>query len=97
MEYEIFSTFLFAFIMVILGYAKNSGEEGFEPNKIVSTFIAAIIVAILEVGFGLDTQVSGDVLNYFFLKSGIVVAIERVLKYLWNVLIAPSIPSELKI
>ena len=77
-------TFLSALIWSIFGYAAKQPEESFEPEKIVSTFIAAFIVAFLSVMWNIDVETGEQMYVIFFLRGGLVAYLEKALKAIWR-------------
>jgi hypothetical protein len=85
--------FISATIMAVLGYLKNQPEEAFKPEKLFSTYLAALIVAIAYVLWNVDPGTGELLVFYFFQQSGLTVILERIFKFLWRKWIAPNIPD----
>ncbi len=83
------ASFVAAFVMAMLGYLKNVPDEGFKPEKLISTFVAAVFVSFLFVQWEVPTEVGGDMMEYFVTRSGLIVIVERVLKTVWRRVIQP--------
>jgi len=93
---EVFTTILSLFaatIMAALGYLKSRGEEDFQKEKLVSTYLAALLVAVLFVGFKVPVETGDELFYYFVMQSGAIVYIERILKFIWRTYILPYIPE----
>ena len=82
-----------ATIMAALGYLKSMGDEDFQPEKLISTYLAAFVVAILLVAFNVPTATGSELFYYFVMQSGAIVYIERTLKFIWRTYILPYIPE----
>jgi len=83
-----------ATVMAALGYLKSMGDEGFQKEKLVSTYLAAGFVAILFVAFQVPVTTGEELFYYAMMQSGAIVYIERILKFIWRKYILPLIPEE---
>lgn len=93
---EILTTILSLFaatIMATLGYLKSKGDEDFKPEKLISTYLAALVVAVLLVGFKVPVETGDQLFYYFVMQSGAIVYIERIFKFIWRTYILPHIPE----
>lgn len=81
---NIILTFLGALIWAVFGYLARQEEEAFEPTKLVSTFVAAVVVAILSVAWGIPTETGETFFIVFLARTGGVVFIEKLLKAVWR-------------
>lgn len=77
-------TFLGAFVWALFGYLSRQPEEKFEPTKLVSTFVAAIIVAIMSVGWSIPEETGEAFFRIFLAQTGFIIFIERALKAFWR-------------
>ena len=94
---EITATILSLFAataMAALGYLKSMSEEKFQKEKLVSTYLAALIVAVLSVGFNVQAEVGDELFFFFIMQSGAIVYIERILKFIWRTYILPHMPGD---
>tara|TARA_Y100000310_G_scaffold29541_1_gene28082 strand:- start:1383 stop:1673 length:291 start_codon:yes stop_codon:yes gene_type:complete len=88
-ELNVILTLVSAVIMAALGYLKNSSEESFDPSKLFTTFVAAFIIGGLYAGANVPTVVGEELFEYFLIRSGAVVFLERIFKALWRKWIGP--------
>ena len=82
-----------ATIMAALGYLKSMGDEDFQKEKLISTYLAAFVVAVLLVAFNIPTATGSELFQYFVMQSGAIIYIERVFKFLWRTYILPHMPE----
>lgn len=81
--------FISATIMAALGWAKSRPTEAFQKEKLFSTYFAAFFIGILFVAWDIPTE-TGEQLFWFLLdQSGLIVALERILKFIWRTYIKP--------
>ena len=81
---NVFFTFLGAFIWAMFGYLSRQGDEKFQPEKLLSTFLAAALVAFLTIQWGIPDDVGGQMFEIFFMRSGIVAIIDKIIKAVWR-------------
>lgn len=81
---NIILTFLGAFIWALFGYLARQGKEAFEPKKLLSTFLAAIVVAVLSVGWSIPEETGELFFVIFLARTGGVVIIDKFLKAFWR-------------
>ena len=86
-------SFIAATIMAALGYLKSMTDEDFQKEKLVSTYLAAGVVALLFVTFKVPVDTGSELFYYFIMQSGAIVYIERILKFIWRKYILPHIPE----
>ena len=77
-------TFISALIWAIFGYLSRQPEEKFEPQKLFSTIVSAIIVAIIVVAFKLEPQTAEELTFTFLFQTTAIIYIERIFKTMWR-------------
>lgn len=83
-EAALIVSLLSATVLAIFGFLKRQPEESFKPEKLVSTYVAAVFVAVLTVGWKVPTEQAEEMFLLFVVRSGLIVYIERGLKALWR-------------
>jgi len=83
-----------ATFMAALGYLKSLPEESFQKEKLVSTYLAALVVAVLFVGFKVPVGTGDELFFYFITQSGAIIYIERIFKFIWRKYLLPRIPED---
>lgn len=82
--YNLILTFLGAFVWALFGYLSRQPEEAFEPKKLISTFVAAIVVTILLLVWDIP-EATGELFFIIFLaRTGGMVFIEKAIKAIWR-------------
>ena len=87
--YDAAMALISAIIWAVFGYLMNKEEEDFELEKLVSTFLAALFVALLSTTWSIPVEVGDQFFGIFLVRTGLVVFIERILKTLWKRFGAP--------
>lgn len=86
-------SFIAATVMAALGYLKSMSEEDFQKEKLISTYLAALMVAFLFVGFNVPIATGNELFYYFVMQSGAIIYIERIFKFIWRKYLLPLIPE----
>lgn len=68
-------------------------EEDFQKEKLISTYLAALAVALLFVGFNVPIATGNELFYYFVMQSGAIIYIERIFKFIWRKYVLPLIPE----
>jgi len=76
--------FIGAFLWAVFGYLSRQGDEDFQPEKLLSTILAAVVVAFLDVAYGIDPETGELLYLYYLLKTGIVGVIDKFIKTIWR-------------
>lgn len=77
-------TFIAAFFWAVFGFLGRQPEEKFEPEKIISTFIAAFVVAFASVVYQIKPDTGEQIFVLFFVRGGLVAYLEKALKAIWR-------------
>lgn len=80
----IIQTFVAAFFWAVFGFLARQPEEKFDPEKIVSTGIAAVVVAFASVAFQIEPDTGEQIFVLFFVRGGLVAYLEKALKAIWR-------------
>jgi len=80
----ILKTLFYAFLWAIFGYLSRQPDEEFQPEKLLSTLLAATIVAALNVIWGIDPDIGENIYLVFVVKPGLIGVIDKVIKVLWR-------------
>ena len=73
-----------AFLWAVFGFLSRQEDEAFQPEKLLSTLLAAGVVAFLGVAWGVDPGVGEDVFTYFVVKTGFIGVVDKLLKFMWR-------------
>lgn len=88
MELTVFTafiqTFIAAFFWSIFGFLGRQPDENFEPEKLFSTFLAAVVVAIASVAFQIEPDTGEQIFVLFFVRGGLVAYLEKAFKAIWR-------------
>ena len=79
-----FKALIGAVLWAVVGILSKKPEEAFDPDKLFSTLFAAVVVAILEVAWGIDPGTGENIFYYLFLKTSITGTLDKILKALWR-------------
>jgi len=77
-------TLLGAIVWAVFGYLSRQDEENFEPTKLFSTFFAALFIAVLTVGWGVQEDIGSQFFEIFGIKSGMIGIIDKIIKTIWR-------------
>ena len=84
LEYNALFTLLSAVVWATVGYLGKQPEESFSSGKLFGTFIAAIIVAILAVGWQVPEEMGVQFYVYIVERSGLVGVVYKALKVVYK-------------
>lgn len=84
MDIVLIKTLIGAFLWAIFGYLSRQDDEEFQPEKLLSTLLAAMTVAILYVGWGIEPDIGENIFLYFIVKTGVIGVIDKLLKFMWR-------------
>ena len=86
---QIFQVFFSAFLWALFGVLSKQDEEAFEPAKLLSTIVAALIAAFLQVMYGIDPDTGEQIVTYFIFKTGAIAVIDKLVKVVWRRWLGP--------
>ena len=77
-------TLFSAFLWATFGYLSRQSDESFQPEKLLSTLVSTIIVAFLQVAYGIDQDTGQTIVIYFIFKTGFIGVIDKLIKVIWR-------------
>jgi len=80
----VLKTLVSAFLWAVFGYFSRQEDEAFQPGKLLSTVLAAGLVAFLGVAWGVDPAVGESIYLYFVVKTGVIGVIDKLIKVVWR-------------
>lgn len=88
--YNMILTFVSAFIWALFGYlSRLPKDEAFKPEKLVTTFLAAIVVVFLSTMWNIPVEIGEEIFTIFLVQTSLIVFIERILKTIWRRWVGP--------
>jgi len=84
LTWVIIKTLFYAFLWAVFGYLSRQTDEGFQPEKLLSTLLAATIVALLNVFWGIDPEIGENAYLVFIVKPGLIGVIDKLIKVIWR-------------
>ena len=82
-------TILASVFWVVFGLLSKKPEEDFKPEKMVSTFLSAIIVGTLIAYMNIQAETAEQIFLIFWVNTGLVATIDKFLMGLWRNVILP--------
>ena len=86
---QIFQIFISAFLWALFGVLGKQDDEAFEPAKLLSTIVAALIASFLQVVYGIDPDTGEQIVTYFIFKTGVIGVIDKLVKVVWRRWLGP--------
>jgi len=86
LEYNTLLTLLSAVVWAMVGYLAKQEDEAFSPGKLFFTFVAAVVVACLAVGWQVPEEMGYQFCLYILERSGLVGVVYKALRaaYKWS-------------
>ena len=78
------ATIFSAVLWVMVGWLGKQDVEAFDGKKLFSTFLSAIIIAVLLVGWDIPTEMGEQAFEFLLLRPGLVTFLDKLLMALYR-------------